>query len=421
VARTALGERLRRPAPTPASAHAHAAPVLKARDWTATPSSPVSGSRPTIEYVTTPDDARWGSDRLGERSAIATVVTSCSRGIVGITPSIRGRRRSIPRTRPPRRPRGRSRTSPRVEVVAHTCACVRWKPSPPGATSAPRTGRAALCGQLPRPSIPSTTTSRSPWSRRNLARPSAAPRSPSAAGPGRRPRLHVKTLIPARTRPSSDGLPREQWRIPGPGAQEVLAAFTNECGLKGPVRATWFGPSGRAPVSAPSDARAVGGARLAHGQRLTTESRGARVRLRPDAAHAGGSRCEVRARRETRRRRRSARPLREHAFARSRPARAGRPVPRRRRQLRLERRVEVRELRVQRVPLDAVSPDSVAGDRVAGSSGVLRMWKALARRLEDSEWSGAGFGQFRGDDAGMSVRGRVGASLVPPRGAATRP
>src|SRR4029450_7198648 len=39
-------------APTPAHAHGPAAPVLNACDCTATPSSPVSGSRPTIEYVT---------------------------------------------------------------------------------------------------------------------------------------------------------------------------------------------------------------------------------------------------------------------------------------------------------------------------------------------------------------------------------
>ena len=39
--------------PTPASAHATAGPTLKARDWTATPSSPVIESRATMEYVCT--------------------------------------------------------------------------------------------------------------------------------------------------------------------------------------------------------------------------------------------------------------------------------------------------------------------------------------------------------------------------------
>src|SRR4029077_5549932 len=39
-------------APTPGRAHGTAAPVLNACDCTATPSSPVEGSRATIEYVT---------------------------------------------------------------------------------------------------------------------------------------------------------------------------------------------------------------------------------------------------------------------------------------------------------------------------------------------------------------------------------
>src|SRR5688500_20091383 len=40
-------------APTPASAKATIAPTPNQWDWTATPSSPVAGSRATIEYVDT--------------------------------------------------------------------------------------------------------------------------------------------------------------------------------------------------------------------------------------------------------------------------------------------------------------------------------------------------------------------------------
>ena len=47
-----LGERLRRYGTGAGERHAHAAPVLNARDWTATPSSRPSGSQATIEYVT---------------------------------------------------------------------------------------------------------------------------------------------------------------------------------------------------------------------------------------------------------------------------------------------------------------------------------------------------------------------------------
>ena len=38
-------------APTPARAHVHREPTENQCDWTAAPSSPVSGSRATIEYV----------------------------------------------------------------------------------------------------------------------------------------------------------------------------------------------------------------------------------------------------------------------------------------------------------------------------------------------------------------------------------
>ena len=50
----ALGERLRRDGTDPGSAHAHAAPVLNARDCTATPSSLLSVSHATSEYVMRP-------------------------------------------------------------------------------------------------------------------------------------------------------------------------------------------------------------------------------------------------------------------------------------------------------------------------------------------------------------------------------
>ena len=95
-------------APTPASAQAHAAPALNARDCTATPSSPVSGSRATIEYVTSTmmhhpgRSAAFRSQSVSaRRSAIATVVRFVfARGIVGMTEASATITPSSPSTRP---------------------------------------------------------------------------------------------------------------------------------------------------------------------------------------------------------------------------------------------------------------------------------------------------------------------------------
>ena len=97
-------------APTPGSAHAQAAPVPNAHDWTATPTSPASESQATIEYVIGSDHARRAGGRHRERdgqmvseirSAIATVVTFVfARGIVGITEASATTRWSMPSTRP---------------------------------------------------------------------------------------------------------------------------------------------------------------------------------------------------------------------------------------------------------------------------------------------------------------------------------
>ena len=63
-------------APTPASAHETPDPTENACDWTATPSSPVAGSRATIEYVWT---GRRGTGALALASVARRVEASARR------------------------------------------------------------------------------------------------------------------------------------------------------------------------------------------------------------------------------------------------------------------------------------------------------------------------------------------------------